>query len=444
MRALVVGGGAREAAIVAKLHQDLQQQSAGNFQIFALPGNPGMAKHATCVPDISVDDIGAIVGFAQGKGIDLVVIGPEGPLGAGLVDALEQVGIPAFGPTQKQSQLEMSKAVMREIAEEFGIPIAPGYICDSLSEALAVVTEMKLPVVVKPDGPSAGKGVKICYTLEEAINHIKAVMQENIYASTGDTGKRIILEEKLKGREASFTIVVCGDKYVELATSEDHKQRFDGDQGDMTGGMGAYSPSPLADAWHDVIIKTIVEPLIKGVNRRFGNYQGVMYIALMITEDGPKVLEVNCRLGDPETQVILYRLKTPLLPLLYDVARGHMRDDYHMEWRPDFALGLTLVSKGYPGSYAKGQIITGIERVENGPESTPENPVTVYQAGTTMKNGQLVVNGGRVVTVVGAGEDLMQASLRTRSAARRMWFEEMDHRPDIGLRPNNPELMPQN
>ena len=443
MKITVVGSGAREAAIVEKLYQDLKLQSAGNFQIFALPGNPGMEKHATCVPDIKVDDIGTIVDFASKKDIDLVVVGPEGPLGAGLVDALEQVGIPAFGPTQKQAQLEMSKVVMREIAEEFGIPIAPGHICENLSEALAILTEMSLPVVVKPDGPTAGKGVKICHTLEEAANHIKAVMKENIYASTGDTGKRIILEEKLEGREASFTIVVCGNKYVELATSEDHKQRFDGDQGDMTGGMGAYSPSPLADAWHDVIIKTIVEPLIRGINKRFGNYQGVLYIALMITKDGPKVLEVNCRLGDPETQVILYRLKTPLLPLLYDVARGHIRDDYHMEWMSDFSLGLTLVSKGYPGDYTKGQIITGIERVENCPESTPESPIIVYQAGTAMKNGQLVVNGGRVMTVVGLGEDLTQANLKTRSAANRMWFNEMDHRNDVGLRPNNPELMPQ-
>lgn len=388
---LVIGSGGRESALVRKLWQ-----SPLVGKIFAAPGNPGIAKFATCI-DIPVTNIQALVEFAREHNIGLTVVGPEGPLGLGIVDAFLAAGLKIFGPTKDWARLELSKVFAKNLLWEHGIPTAVGKICSSVEEAYDYIENQPLPVVVKPDGGTEGKGVKICMTHEEAYEHVRKIMVEHTYASTGDTGEQVIIEKCLKGCEASITVLTDGKLFVEMATSEDHKQAYDYDDGPMSGGMGAYSPSTIADSHAETIRTKIIEPLVAACP----GFSGVMYIALMITEDGVYVLEINARFGDPETQVILPRLKSDLLPILLQIAEGDLQTT-EIEWDPHPCVAVVSVSGCYPESgYPKGEVISGIEDAEQ------LKDVWVFQAGTKQdEGGRLVTNGGRVLAVSAMAADL--------------------------------------
>jgi phosphoribosylamine--glycine ligase len=423
MNVFIIGGGGRESALALKI-----SQSSLVDKIYAAPGNPGIRQFATCV-DIPVNNISDLVTFAKEKGIGLTIVGPEGPLDNGIVDAFRAEGLVIFGPTAEQAQLEMSKVFCKKLLWEHGIPTADGDICLSVAEADAAIDSRSLPVVVKPDGGTEGKGVKVCQTREEAKAHVRKIMVKHAYAKTGDTGKQVIIEECLIGREASITVLTDGNKFVELATSEDHKQAFDNDKGPMSGGMGAYSPSAIADKHAETIRKDIIEPLVKALP----GFRGVVYIALMITADGPKVLEVNVRFGDPEAQVVLPRMKTDLVEILLQIAQGDLQIT-KIEWDPCFCVCVVSVSGCYPESgYPKGNVITGIKDAE------ALDNVIVFQAGTqegTGENeGELVTSGGRVLGVSALAPDMSSAIELAYTGTGKIKFASQRVRKDIGQRP---------
>lgn len=423
MSVLVVGGGGREAALVWKIRQS---HLVGG--IYAAPGNPGMAKYATCI-DIAVTDIAALVAFAKRHNIGLTIVGPEGPLGLAIVDAFEAESLKIFGPTKVQAQLELSKVYCKQLLWDNDIPTAPGSICLSVEEAERAIDSASLPIVVKPDGCTEGKGVKICHTRDEAKVHVRSIMVDHIYAKTGDAGEKVVLEEFLEGPEASITVLTDGKNYIELATSEDHKQREDGDRGLMTGGMGAYSPSVIADALAAVIRTEIIEKLV----RACPSYRGVLYVALKLTKDGPKVLEINCRFGDPETQVILPRMKADIVPIFWQIASGKLEMTFGtavpVEWDSRPCVCVASVSGRYPESgYPKGEVITGIEAVE------VMTDTIVFQAGTKQAGDQLVTNGGRVLCVSALGSSLDEAISRAYQGTKLIHFKSQEYRTDIARR----------
>ena len=417
---LAIGGGGREDALIWKLHQ-----SPLVGKIFAAPGNPGIAKFATRV-DIPVTNIDVLVEFTREHNIGLTVVGPEGPLGLGIVDAFLTAGLKIFGPTKEWARLELSKVFSKELLWKHGIPTAAGKICSNVDEADEYIDSQPVPIVVKPDGGTEGKGVRVCKTHEEAKAHVRKIIVEHAYASTGDTGKQVIVEECLVGREASVTILTDGNLFVELATSEDHKQAFDGDDGLMSGGMGAYSPSTIADSHAETIRTKIIQPLVDVCS----GFQGVMYIALMITKDGPKVLEINVRFGDPETQVILPRMKSDLVPILLQIAEGDLQIA-EINWDPRPCVCVVLVSGCYPESgYPKGELISGIEGAEK------LEGVTVFQAGTKRNaTGQLVTNGGRVLAVSAMAANLAATIELAYKATWMIRFTSRRCRSDIAKRP---------
>ena len=427
MDVLVIDGGGRGHALAWKI-----DQSPLADRVFVAPGNPGIAKFATCVP-IPVTDIGALLQFAKDNDIGLTVVGPEGPLGLGIVDAFQTESLAIFGPRQSEVWLELSKVLCKEMLWRNGIPTANGDICSSVEKADAVIDShfdrSSEPIVLKPDGGTEGKGVKVCQTRGEAKAHIRKIMVEHAYAKTGDTGEQVLIEEFLVGREASVTVLTDGNLWVELSTSEDHKQRFFGDQGLMTGGMGAYSPSAFADGCAETIRTEIIEKLVAACP----GYQGVLYIALMITKDGPKVLEINNRFGDPETQVVLPRMKSDLVPILWQIATGDLQiTEIEVDPRP--CVCVVSVSGCYPESgYPKNEVITGIE------DAQARANVVVFQAGT--KNGEeenegkVVTNGGRVLAVSAMDSDLSSTIKLAYAGTRDITFESQEFRNDIAQRP---------
>ena len=425
IKALVLGGGGRETALAWKL-----AQSSIVRTVYVLPGNPGVEDFAVRVEadEVNPHDVAAIVAFAKHYDIWLTVVGPEGLLALGVVDAFRAAGLRIIGPTQDQAALELSKVYCKELLWHHGIPTADGNICSSVEEAEAAIDRRPLPTVVKPDGCTEGKGVKICRTHAEAKAHVRAIMVDHIYQPTGDTGKQVIIEEHLVGREASVTVLMDGRSYVEFATSEDHKQRFNGDRGPMTGGMGAYSPSPMADAQAEVTRHYIIEPLIAACP----DFLGILYIALMITKDGPKVLEINVRFGDPETQVILPRLQSDLGVIFWNAAYGnlHCVTARNLEWDPCPCVCVVSVSGCYPEpGYPKGEIITGIE------EARALDGVTVFQAATKYgSNRCLVTNGGRVVGVSALAEAMPAAIALAYEGTHQIQFASQSYRTDIGRR----------
>jgi len=421
MDVLVIGGGGREHALIWKI-----SQSPLVDEIYVAPGNPGIAELATRV-DISIKDIGALIAFAREKGVGLTVVGPEDPLGAGIVDAFAQAGLVIFGPNQIEAQLELSKVFCKQLLWNHGIPTADGDICSSAEEADTAIDRRALPIVVKPDGGTEGKGVRICQTREEAKAHVRKIMVEHAYEKTGDTGEQVIIEDCLVGREASITVLTDGTFYVELPTSEDHKQGYDGDEGPMSGGMGAYSPSAIAEERAETIRTDIVEPLVVACP----NFRGVLYIALMITEDGPKVLEINVRFGDPEVQVVLPRIKTDLVPILLQIAQGELTTtEIEVDSHP--CVCVVSVSGCYPESgYPDGEVISGIEAAQ------ALEGVTVFQAGTRTDGDDLVTNSGRVLNVSAVGKDMPEAIRLAYSGTKAISFESQRFRTDIGQRPGD-------
>ncbi len=417
MKVLVVGSGGREHALVWKI-----SQSPKVDKIYCAPGNAGTAELAENV-DIKADDIQALKNFAIQKKIDLTLVGPEAPLVAGIVDLFEKEGLKIFGPRQKAAIIEGSKVFAKEFMTKYDIPTAQAGIFDNSKDALHYIKEMGAPIVVKADGLAAGKGVIVCGTKDEAVSAVKLIMEEKKFGKAGD---KVIVEECLVGEEASIISFTDGKSIIPLASSQDHKRVFDNDKGPNTGGMGAYSPAPLVtDRLMEEIDLNILKPFVSGMRQEGVPYKGVIYAGIMVTKDGPKVLEFNARFGDPETQPILLRMKSDIVPILGAVVEGKL-DNKLIEWDERAAVCVVMASGGYPGKYEKGIPISGIDKV-----SQLENAV-VFHAGTKLSNDNIVTSGGRVLGVTALGDDIKFAIQNAYRVVSMIKFKDMHYRKDIG------------
>ncbi len=417
MRVLVIGGGGREHALVWKIHH-----SPRVSQIYCAPGNPGMDDLAERVA-LTPEDIAGLVRFAQHRRIDLTVVGPELPLSLGVVDAFEAAGLRIFGPRRQAAQLEASKAFARELMHDQGIASPAFHSCTDPDEARRYVASVGAPLVVKADGLAAGKGVVVCPTLEEAYAAIDHMMRARAFGTAGD---RVVIEEFLEGEEVSFLALSDGTSVVPLASSQDHKRVFDADQGPNTGGMGAYSPAPVVTPQlSEQIIDEIVYPTLDGLRRRGLVYKGVLYAGLMITQEGPKVLEFNIRFGDPECQPLMLRLKSDLVEVMEAVIDERL-DEVSLVWDERPAVCVVLAADGYPGRYEKGHPIIGLDTLHDWSAGV------VFHAGTAKYDDDFVTNGGRVLGVTGCGRDFRAALADTYRAVERISWPGVHYRRDIG------------
>ncbi|MBN1636651.1 MAG: phosphoribosylamine--glycine ligase [Deltaproteobacteria bacterium] len=418
MKILVIGSGGREHTLCWKTAQSPLVE-----EVFCAPGNGGIAENATCV-DISVGDFESLIRFAKDNRIDLSIVGPEAPLADGIVDAFSQEGLAIFGPDQKAARLEGSKAFAKEAMKEFNIPSAAFEIFNDPEKAKKFIADCPFPVVVKADGLAAGKGVIVTQSKQDAIDAIDSIMVQKAF---GDAGARVVIEERLVGEEVSFIAICDGEHLVPLASSQDHKPAFDNDQGPNTGGMGAYSPAPVLDEQrYQEVLDSILYPLVGGLRQKGIIYRGVLYAGLMITDAGPKVLEFNVRMGDPETQPLLMRLKSDIVPVLLKVARGESIKDIVLEWEEGPSVCVVMASGGYPGSYEKGKPIDGISSAEG------TGGVKVFHAGTKLDGSSLVSAGGRVLGVTALGVDLPHTIQKAYDAVSLISFEGVHYRKDIG------------
>ncbi len=420
MKILVVGGGGREHALAWKLAADSRRP-----RIFCAPGNAGTAQTAVNLP-IAATDIEGLLEWARTERPDLTVVGPEAPLCAGIADRFESEGLRVFGPRADGARLEGSKVFAKEIMLAAGVPTAPARWFSDHAAAGEYLQAHGAPVVIKADGLAAGKGVFVCTTEEEAQDALKKIMLEKEF---GPAGERVLIEDLLDGEEVSMLALVDGDKALLLASSQDHKRIYDGDRGPNTGGMGAYSPAPVADEeMRARVEREIFGRLLAELKRRDIRYQGILYAGLMITGRGPHVLEFNCRFGDPETQAILPRWEGDMLPALEACLRGELRQEL-VAWRPDACVCVVMASQGYPGRYAKGRPIKGLDQAAALPG------VTVFHAGTTLaENDEVVTSGGRVLGVTALGKDLPEAVERAYAAVDAIDFEGAQYRRDIAAR----------
>jgi phosphoribosylamine--glycine ligase len=414
MKVLLIGSGGREHALAWKLAQSPLLE-----ELYAAPGNPGISEHAT-LSDVKVEDHAAIVAFCKNKGIDFVVIGPEAPLVAGLADDLRAANIPTFGPSAAAAQLEGSKGFTKDLCARYNIPTGAYKRFKDADSAKAYVMEQGAPIVIKADGLAAGKGVTVAMDVSDAL----AAIDDCFSGAFGAAGAEVVVEAFLDGEEASFFCLSDGKTALALATAQDHKRVGDGDTGPNTGGMGAYSPAPvMTDEMVTRTMREIIEPTILGMNTDGNPFSGVFFAGLMITAKGPELIEYNTRFGDPETQVLMMRLKSDLLPLLYATATGTL-DQVTAEWRDDAALTIVLASKGYPSAYDKA---TPIEFV---PDATDE--AKVFHAGTALSNGKLVATGGRVLNVTAFGKTVSEAQARAYELLDQVKWENGFCRRDIG------------
>ena len=414
MKIMVVGGGGREHALIAGI-----KQNPDVTEIFALPGNGGIAADATCVP-IGATDIDAVVDFAVKEGIDFAVVAPDDPLVLGCVDALEAKGIPCFGPEAKAAIIEGSKIFSKNLMKKYNIPTAGYDVFTDLDEALAFVKTAPLPTVIKADGLALGKGVVIAETHEDAKAAVRSMMADRKF---GDSGSRIVVEEFLTGPEVSVLSFTDGHVVVPMISSMDHKRALDGDKGLNTGGMGTIAPNPYyTDAIAAECMETIFKPTIEAMKAEGRTFKGCLYFGLMITEKGPKVIEYNCRFGDPEAQVVLPLLKTDLLTILLAV-RNETLSDVNVEWYDDNACCVIMASEGYPASYEKGYEMT-----------LPEDRTGIYVAGAKLENGKLLTNGGRVLGVTRRGATLQEAIDNAYKAVETIHFGNAYYRHDIGAK----------
>ncbi|WP_269583606.1 phosphoribosylamine--glycine ligase [Roseibium sp. Sym1] len=417
MKLLLIGSGGREHALAWAL-----AKSPKLTKLYAAPGNAGIAEVAE-LTDLDVTDHQAVTGFCRDKMIDLVVVGPEAPLVAGLVDDLDAAGIKAFGPTKEAAQLEGSKAFTKGVCDEAGIPTAAYGRFADVDAALAYVRAQGAPIVVKADGLAAGKGVVVAMTLEEAEDAVKACFE----GTFGAAGAEVVIEEFLEGEEASFFVLSDGKNALALATAQDHKRAYDGDEGPNTGGMGAYSPAPvMTDAVVADVMRRIIEPTIATLARRGTPFKGVLYAGLMIGKDGPKLIEYNTRFGDPECQVLMMRLDSDLLDLILASVEGTL-DAAEARWKDDAALTVVMAAKGYPGAYEKGTEIRGLKPVgSDGP--------AVFHAGTKRDGARVLANGGRVLNVTALGETVRAAQESAYRVVETIDWPEGFCRSDIGWR----------
>ena len=418
MKVLLIGGGGREHALAWKM-----AQSPLIDVLYAAPGNPGIARVARCVA-IAVDAHDELVKFAEREGIDLTIVGPEAPLVAGLADRFAERGLTVLGPSAKPAQLEGSKAFAKALMARHRIPTARFATFDDAGAARRYCRTLGAPLVVKADGLAAGKGAIVCPTLEEADAAIRVCMEERVFGLAGAT---VVVEEFLRGEEVSFFALANGMDAVAVGAAQDHKTVFDGDRGPNTGGMGTYSPVPTFDAALErCVMDTIVRPTIHALADTGSPYRGVLFVGLMLTADGPQVLEYNCRWGDPECQVLMTRLGEDLVPLLLAAASGVKLPD-RIAMKPEASVCVNLVSGGYPGRYSTGVPITGIDVAE-------ARGARVFHAGTAERDRRLVTAGGRVLGVTATGADVAAAARRAYTAVDRISFEGMHYRRDIAKR----------
>ena len=416
MKVLVIGSGGREHALVWKL-----SQSPSVDKIFCTPGNAGISEIAECL-DIKTDDIGALVNFAKYEGIDLTVVGPEAPLTAGIVDAFVKEDRRIFGPDKLGAQLEGSKVFAKAFMLKYGIPTAEYKTFTSYLHAKEYIQLKGAPIVIKADGLAAGKGVFVAVSVEESIDALKLIIKERAFGSAGD---KVIVEQCLKGEEASFMVLTDGKTFIPLATSQDHKTVFDNDKGPNTGGMGAYSPAPIiTESLEADIMKNIIKPVIKGLTKERINYRGIIYAGLMICDGKPYVLEFNCRFGDPEAQPVLMRLDSDLFDALKATSEGKLKD-IKLSWKNDASVCVALTSKGYPGSYEKGKVIKGLDSLKN------RDDLMVFHAGTSVDDKGFVTSGGRVLGVTALGKDIRGAKENAYQAIKKIHFDGMHYRKDI-------------
>ncbi len=417
MKILVVGGGGREHALVWKI-----AQSNKVSQIFCAPGNAGIASMATCVP-IDAGDIDGLLHFALENEIDLTVVGPEDPLTAGIVDRFSEHELKIFGPNKAAAEIEGSKKFCKELMKKYKIPTGDYASFDNPDDAVEYIYNHGAPIVVKANGLAAGKGVIVARTVEEAESAVYTIMKKKAFGEAGDT---IIIEEFLDGEEASFLVFTDGDIVIPMVTSQDHKPIFDGDQGPNTGGMGAYSPAPvITDGLFRRIMNDIMIPTVKGMSAEGRKYRGILYAGLMIKEGIPRVLEFNARFGDPETQPILMRLKSDIVPILEACISGHLAKAM-VTWDENPSVCVVMASGGYPGKYEKGKIITGLD------DAAELEQVMVFHAGTTSNNGQVVTNGGRVLGVTAIDASIPAAIDRCYQAVKLISWPGVQYRTDIG------------
>ena len=417
MNVLVVGKGGREHTLAWALRRSTLVED-----LYAAPGNPGMASLGDCVP-IAPEDAKGIAVFARDNGVDLVVVGPDGALEAGVVDAVESLGVRAFGPTRAAAEIEWSKVFSKQMMREEGIPTAAFAVFSEVDAARAYVNELGAPIVVKADGLAAGKGVLVCHTVEEAMEALDGVMTDRLF---GDAGRHVVIEAFMEGEEASVFAITDGEEVLTLVPSQDHKPIYEGDTGPNTGGMGAYAPAPLIDdrALGD-IRERIIEPAVRGMKKRGRPFRGVLYCGLMMTADGPMVVEFNSRFGDPEAQVILPLLEDDFAELAYGVAGGRM-PSRPLTWKPKAATCVVVASGGYPGSHEDGKEIRGLDALD------AMDDVFAFHAGTAVKEGRPVTQGGRVLGVTALADDLRGSIDRAYEAVDRIRFDNRYFRRDIG------------
>lgn len=417
MKVLVIGGGGREHALVWKIRQSRKVK-----QVFCAPGNAGISKMATCV-DINVTDLNRLLEFAMAEKIDLSVVGPELPLTMGITDLFENERLRIFGVDRKAAILEESKAFAKDLMKKYGIPTGYYQVFGNREEAENYVAEVGTPVVIKADGLAAGKGVSVCSTMEEAREVLIQIMDEKVF---GTAGEKVVIEEYLEGEEASFLAFTDGRHILPMATSQDHKTVFDNDKGPNTGGMGAYSPAPVIDEeMFDIITEKVMYPAIRGMASEGRTYKGVIYAGLMLTDSGPKVLEFNVRFGDPETQPILQRMKSDLVPIMEACIDG-LLDREKIIWKPEASVCVVMASGGYPHAYEKGKVIDGLDT------ASKLRDVVVFHAGTSQVENKTVTSGGRVLGVTALGKSVREAIDLAYRGVSMISFEKAHYRRDIG------------
>ena len=417
MKVLVVGGGGREHAVCKKLKESKLVDT-----LLCAPGNAGIAQVAACVPGVKATDVEAIVKLAKDEQVDFVCVTPDDPLALGCVDALEAAGIPAFGPSAYAAQMESSKIFSKNLMKKYGIPTAASETFDDMDAALAYLNTQEAPIVVKADGLALGKGVIVAQTIDEAKEAVVEMMQGGRF---GKSGARVLIEECMFGREVTVLCFCDGKTIVPMRASQDHKRVFDNDQGPNTGGMGAFAPSPLyTEEIAERTMKEILLPTLHAMNAEGFTFKGVLYVGLMLTDKGPRVVEYNARFGDPETQAVLPLLESDLMEIMMAV-RNQTLDRMDIRWKDQAAACIVLASGGYPGKYESGKLITGLEDAE-------KMGATVYHAGTKLTEAGYVTAGGRVLGVTALGGSLKAAVDSAYAAARKIHFDGAHMRSDIG------------
>jgi phosphoribosylamine--glycine ligase len=416
MRILLLGSGGREHALAWKI-----AASPLVTKLWCAPGNAGIAREAECVA-LDIADHAAVIDFCKRNAVELVMVGPETPLVAGIVDDLANAGIKAFGPSKRAAQLEGSKSFTKALCTEFGIPTGAYGRFTNAADALAYTRKQGAPIVVKADGLAAGKGVVVAMTMAEA----EAAVSMMFDGTFGAAGAEVVIEEYLSGREISFFALCDGETAIPLASAQDHKRVFDDDQGPNTGGMGAYSPTPfVTPEIHDQIMSRIVLPTVSGMKARGTPFRGVLYAGVMLTADGPKLFEYNVRFGDPECQVLMLRMMSDIVPALLASCDGQLKH-FDLRWFDDSALTVVMAAKGYPGNYAGGTRIEGLD------DAAKIDGVEIFHAGTVSKDGHILANGGRVLNVCALGKTITEARERAYAAVERIRWPEGFCRRDIG------------